>query len=131
MERNGINIKLQNDWQEIVKFCRKFDRIHVFGAGVCAKCICLYLEDEKIHINDIIVSDGHRKEKIFLNKYTIHELSEIELSEKDGIIIALRRELQEEIYNMLLENAIIPESIYGQKLFLYYTCNSETTYFKS
>lgn len=125
--KKSIGTKLHRDRDIILDFCSKFEKIHIYGAGLCASRICNYLEEEKIDIEDIIVSDGHRKENKFLGRYEIKELSEMELSKNEGIIIALNSEHQEEVYNELIWRGISSKKIYKQKIYFQYADAKSTT----
>ena len=114
-----ISAKLHRDRDEIVHFCKKFKSIHLYGAGDCAKLMCEYLDEENILVSDIIVSDGHKNEKKFIDKYNIYELSEINLSDDDGVIIALKKDIQKEVYDLLINNGISPKCIYKQRRFFW------------
>lgn len=123
MKNENIGVKLHKDRDEILNFCKKFDRIHVFGNDICTSFLCRYLEEEKIVIEDTIVKNGDKKEKCFEGKYSVYELSEKSFSEQDGIIIAVKKEFQSEIKEILLKYGITSNCIYSQSIYYQYKEN--------
>lgn len=118
MEKIGTKLHNSKDKEEILAFCKEFERIHIFGNGACANLVCRYLEEEGIVIEDTIVSDGHKKEDVFENRYKVYEISEKQLDKEDGIIICLKKESQDNIYDMLIEYKVLPECIHKQNLYM-------------
>lgn len=123
MDRNQkrhIGRMIHKDRDEILQFCSKHKRIHLYGMGYVANMIYEYLKEENIAVYDMIVGNGHRTEKSFKEKYEVLELSETCIDEEDGIILCVREELQSEIKDELRMLGIKDRQIYGQKI---YSCN--------
>lgn len=84
VEKLGRNIMSGS----FIEFCKRYEKIFCYGTGDVAKEFAEFCKKYKIFIHSFIISDNQRKEKNF--KYgPIVYLSDISLSEKDGIIIAV------------------------------------------
>lgn len=95
--------------EEIMTFCKRFERIYLYGASfITTKALRLF-SDLGIEIDAILVSDGRRKEP-FINTYAVFELSEKDIRPEDGIIIGTATD-HKDIYNALIEHGISSENI--------------------
>lgn len=113
----NIARKLHKYRTEIIRFCNDHEKVHLFGAGYVANNILCYLNEEGIEVSDVLVSDGQRVERKF-HDLDVFEISEIEFSRKDGIILGVRPELQEEIKkNLYSFYGISDTQVYGQMIY--------------
>lgn len=115
---NKIGKKIHKDREEIINFCSKFKKIHLYGMGYVADMMYRYLQEEDIEIADVIVGKGHRNIDKFKHLYDVLEVSEASIDENDGIILCVRSELQEEIKKSLYEIGIKDFQIYEQSVYL-------------
>lgn len=123
-----IGVKLHRDRDEILNFCRKFKKIHIYGNGICANLMCRYFEEEGIIIEDTIVSDGHKTTDIFNNKYKVFEISQKSFGDDDGIIVCVKGLFRDAIYDILIENNVPTEAIYIQNIYMKdYNCKVRET----
>ena len=96
--------------EEMVTFCSKYKKIHVYGAGNVAMQIVNILQENEIAINDIIVSDEH-KEKSELNGIAINEISDEQNIDGDGIVVATIPKYHSEIMCNLTKHGLNIENI--------------------
>lgn len=107
---------LHKDREEIIDFCRKHNSIYIYGAGKVAKKMVLYLEEEEIHIEGIIVGNGHKKEIMYCG-YHVLEIDEWEYKTSDGIILGVSEDKQQQVFQNLLYAGVNKRNIYFQKIF--------------
>ena len=74
------------------RFCARFSKIYIYGAGVCGKNLILYYEKKGWKQNGILVSD---KAGQYIECTT---LEDAEIDDKTGIIVSvIRKDVSEEI----------------------------------
>lgn len=81
----------------IVKFCNQCKEVYIYGAGKYGKGIAKLFLDKKIDFKGFIISDGEAVLSRELLGHRIYELSEINLSNQTGIILAMMETYQEEV----------------------------------
>lgn len=116
-QNKTIGIKLHKDRDEILNFCKKFPKIHLYGTGVVAGFIYEYFKEEKITFSDVIVSDGQKKKDTFKN-LKVYEISDLNFSKEEGFILGVRGEIQKDIISYLVSKGIPENNIYAQRIFI-------------
>lgn len=107
---------LHKDRAEILGFCGRHDSIFLYGAGKVAKDMILYLEEEEIRIEGILVGNGHRNETSYCG-YRVLEIDEWQCGESDGIILGISGEKQMTALQELLRAGVSRKDVYFQKIF--------------
>ena len=115
MKTHTIAQKLHKDREEILRFCSRYKRIHLYGAGYVASCMLQYLMEENISVTDIIV--GEEKRENFFKCIPVYDFSECSLSDEDGIILCVGFDLQESIQDYLEKEGINRANIYAQRIY--------------
>lgn len=82
--------------EKVLQFARNFKKIYIYGAGEGGYHCINYLEENGLTAAGFIVSDGLRYNEEFLN-YPVYELSEIDLFDDIGIIVALNKRNASEV----------------------------------
>ena len=114
---NNIARKLHRDRDEILGFCNRHKRIHLFGAGLVGSLMQRYLMEEGVEICNVLVSPGH-KQADFFQKIPIREMKAEEWLDDDGIIVAVGQKFQEQILEMLLHDfKLKKDNIYVQQIY--------------
>lgn len=111
-----ITKKIHKDRDEVLRFCNSYQRIYIYGADLYAGFFLRYLQEENIDIAGFIVSDGYRRNE-YLNGYKVMELSELELTDRDGIILGVKLDTQKEIKKILIEKGLDIGQIYAQRIY--------------
>lgn len=111
-----IEQKLHKDREEILSFCNRHDSIFIYGAGEVAKEMILYLDDEEIYIEGIIVGRGHKKETKYCG-YPVIEIDNWKYKASDGIILAIMEDKWQQVFYDLHCSGIDKRDIYFQKIF--------------
>lgn len=88
---------------DLEKFCIKYKKVYIFGAGVAARFVASELERLGLKYDAFVVSDGFQKSKL-LYDHKILYLSEVDPSEDIGFILGLNKENSNEVLNLLNEN---------------------------
>lgn len=114
---NRIGTKIHKEHEYILYFCSQYKRIHLYGMGVVANRVYEYLREEEIVIKDVIVGDGHKNCDKFLDQYDVFEISNINVDENDGIILGVRRELQNEVKKDLKAKGVKDSQIYDYGIY--------------
>lgn len=78
---------------KIIDFCSNKNNIYVYGTGLYAKTVQLFLEMEGIAIAGFITSTGMDT----LDKYPVFSIKNINLYPKDGVILAVNEKYCSEI----------------------------------
>lgn len=74
------------------QFCDQFNKIYIYGAGVCGKNLALYFEKKGWKQNGILVSDKAGQD------IECTTLEDAEIDDKTGIIVSvIRKDVSEEI----------------------------------
>lgn len=107
---------LHKDREEILGFCNRHDSIFIYGAGKVAKEMILYLEDEEIHIEGIVVGSGHKKETTYCG-YSVIEVDNWKYRASDGIILAIAEDKFQQVFYDLNGFGVDKGDIYFQKIF--------------
>lgn len=94
---------------DIIAFCKRFERIYLFGAGEITRNALFLFADLGIEIEAVLVSNGRKRTDTFMNTYAIFELSEKEMHHEDGVIIGLHN--YGDVYDKLIARGISPENI--------------------
>lgn len=84
------------------KFCKKNHKIYLYGAGKVALRYASYLEKWNVIYEGFVVTHRGDMSEV-LAEHQVLELSEIDLSEKPGIILALNKYHQKEVLQQLNE----------------------------
>lgn len=113
---NGIAVKLHKDREEVRSFCGRHKKIYIYGAGNVSGLICRYLEEERLKIDGIIVTDGHKVNDTFCG-IKIYELSQIRIDEDTGIILGVGVKNQKDIVEILQGIQMKKEHIYCQSIY--------------
>lgn len=93
----------------------KHKKIYLYGTGKVAEKFVFWLKKNNMNFDGFIISDGRRKEKIFLG-YPVYELSENTVDFKeDGVVLALGDANKRVILPMLQKCGAV--NIYEQMLF--------------
>lgn len=111
-----IATKIHKNSVEIDSFCKNYNNLYIYGAGLVARFIYKYLEEEGIQIESFIVSDGCNEQED-INGIPVREFSNIKICDSDGIIIGMGRKLQPKIFELLLEKGISDKNIYCQDIY--------------
>ena len=82
--------------EALSNFCKKYQRIYVYGTGVTAA----YYQDLLTNVEAYIVSDGYVKRNSFQGA-PVKYLSEIDLSEDCGIVLCLKKRFQDQVVSLL------------------------------
>ncbi len=91
--------------KKIRRFCRKFDKIYIFGAGLKAKRYTKYLDAMRISFEAYLVSNPLDNVET-LNDHKVMPFNEELLdSNGTGILLALNKENTIEVYNSILNIA--------------------------
>ncbi len=82
----------------IIKKCKNFEKVYIYGAGSKGKYYVPFLEKNHIKIQGFVVSDGH-KEVEFIGKYPVLELHQMvkSFSSESGILFALNEKNYREV----------------------------------
>jgi ubiquinone/menaquinone biosynthesis C-methylase UbiE len=117
-EKNSLDDKLKGIPLELERFREiwsKHKNIYLYGTGKIAEKFVGWLRKSEMDFAGFIVSDGRKKEKIFLG-YPVYELSENVIDFKeDGVVLALGDKNKKVILPMLQKCGV--ENIYEQTLF--------------
>ncbi len=75
---------------DLITFCLKHKRIHLYGAGVVAHRIAFVLNEEGINVCDAIVTNKNTEDNIICNSYKISivEVGNVNIRQDDGVVIA-------------------------------------------
>ena len=111
MDKNESGGRTSKSIEEMVTFCSKYKKIHVYGAGNAAMQIVNILQENEIVINDIIVSDEH-KEKSELSGIAINEISDEQNIDGDGIVVATIPKYHSEIMCSITKHGLNIENIF-------------------
>lgn len=115
MKNQMIAQKLHRDREEVLRFCKQHKRLHILGTGYAASQMLRYLQEEDLHITDVIVSEN--KERDSWKGLAVYNLAECSLTEEDGIILCVGFALQEKVQNYLQENGVSGSHIYAQRIY--------------
>lgn len=89
--------------QRLLKFCRKYEKLYIYGAGGVAKRTANLLKDNGMNFEGFIVSDGQTKDDYIMD-HKISFLSELDLGQDGtGIVIAVEERLFSSIVRALVE----------------------------
>ena len=92
-----FNDIINSDLHSMAQFCEKYTKIYVYGAGAfAAMCIKIFRE-EISQFMGYIVSDGRKVENRLMTGH-VFELSEISPRDDEGIIVALNRNNEQEVF---------------------------------
>ena len=116
MKMDKIAKKIHRDRDEIINFCSNHGRIIIFGAGWIGRTMFQYLSEEHIEVFAFCVSDNCKTEHIFCDK-KVYELGEFAFKDDDGIILAVKSSLQDEIISNLQKSQVPLEDIYIQQIY--------------
>jgi rhamnosyltransferase len=94
-----------NTTLKIIKFCIRYPKVYIYGAGLIAKKIASLLQEHGIKFNGFIVSDGQKKQA-FYNSYPIYYLSEINYDDATGIILGLSSKNKKSVVTLLEKQGI-------------------------
>lgn len=84
------------------RFCKNYDEIYLYGAGVMAEKTADYLDKAAIPFKGFIVS-SLKDNKNFLKGHKVLEISDLDYSSRVGIIIALNEQNRREVIPSLKE----------------------------
>lgn len=107
---------LHKDREEILGFCNRHNSIFIYGAGNVAKEMIIYLEEEDINIEGIIVGNGYKKETMYYG-YNVLEINEWKYGLSDGIILGIGEDKQKQVFCDLLYAGLDKRNIYFQRIF--------------
>lgn len=82
------------------KFCNKYEKIFMYGAGVQAQKYADILEKNKIHFEGFVVTDS-KKNMSTLKNHQVFEVSQLEVRGIEGIILALNKKNRKEVIPIL------------------------------
>lgn len=116
MKTERIAKKIHRDRDEILKFCLKHNRVIVYGTGWVGRAMFQYLSEEGIEIFAFCVSDKCKLANEFCNK-KVYELGEFAFKDDDGIILAVRYSLQDEIISNLQTIQVSLKDVYIQQIY--------------
>lgn len=124
MQDNKLSLKhrIRRDRKGITEFCKKCNKIYVYGTGDIAKRITELLKTEEIVISAYIVTNGMKKQEEYMGK-KVYELGEIILADTDGIIVAVDGRKQPDVMETLNLSNLGNVNIYLQKS--YFLFNGE------
>lgn len=100
---NGRNRKLG-------EFCKKYNYVYIYGAGIKGKECAALLRQLKVDFNGFIVSDGQIETELVYGK-KVYELSKAKQGNDVGIIIALNEKNCSEVQKKL-EKIHVGEVVY-------------------
>lgn len=89
----------------VIKFCRKFDGVYIYGMGVYGKSYFSFLKSNNITIRGFVVSDNEKVVK--KERYHSYYIGQLNLKKNEGIIVAVHKNKQPEIMKFLTK---YPES---------------------
>lgn len=107
--------KLHKDREEILRFCSRYKRLHLFGAGYVASAMLQYLQEENISIADVIVSEN--KGQGSFKGLSVYSFAECSFNEEDGIFLGVGFTSQESVQSFLEEHGISNANIYAQRIY--------------
>ena len=96
---------LEEQEDRILRFCKQYEKIYVYGAGTYGRCILQIIKNMGCIPDGFVVGDGRKKEQK-IEELNVYELGELELDNAVGIIIAVDFPLQDEIEKVLIERGI-------------------------
>lgn len=103
--------------EDVSTFCKRFERVYLFGMGEIAQSALPLFADLGIEIEAVLVSNGRKRADTFLNKYVVFELSEKKLRHEDGVVIGLYN--MGNAYDALIAHGISPENILRPQWFMW------------
>lgn len=113
---NLIGKKLHRDRDQILNFCGRHDRIHIFGAGTVASLMLRYLKEEEIPMCYALVSPGRAKAETFQG-LPLKEFTGNFWRKGDGVLIAVDERFRREIFQSLVEFGLSEDDIYIQQIY--------------
>lgn len=84
------------------KFCLKYKKVYIFGAGVAARFAASEIERLGLKYEAFVVSDGFQKSKLLYDHKIIY-LSEVDPNEDIGFVLGLNKENSNEVLGLLNE----------------------------
>lgn len=103
--KNSLEQKLHINREQIISFCNIHQHIYIYGTGNAAREIFRYLQEENIEVASFIVSDGRKSSETFYD-IKVMEISEVEMSLNDGILLGVGKEHISEIVTELKRRGI-------------------------
>lgn len=94
-------------YEGILSFCKEHENVFIYGAGEIAYKLCKILERNHIRIKGLIVTSlyyNQGAEEVF--NRDIREIDDIDIGEKDGIILSVSENKQNDIMNILRRKEI-------------------------
>ena len=92
--------------KDLMAFTCKYEKIYVYGAGEYGAHCIQFLEENRILIQGVIVSEGMKRGDSFLS-FPVYEFPEIERKEDLGIIVALNEKNTQSVIEMLQTQGFI------------------------
>lgn len=108
--------KIHKDRDEILNFCTRHDRIIIYGTGWVGKAVFQYLSEEEIEVFAFCVSNNCTQQAVFCNK-DVYEVGKIAFKKNDGIVLAVKVSLQNEIISNLMDAQFPINDIYFQQVY--------------
>lgn len=103
----------ENKVKEILRFVNKYERLYIYGAGVCGTRYLTILKIEQKVPNAFLVSDSSRNPKV-VQGIPVYSISEVELNEHCGIIIGVSEPYEEEVIKTIKINHPEFDNIYTE-----------------
>ncbi len=84
-------------------FCKKYNRIYIYGAGIKAEKLADFMKKESIKFDGFIVTELKDNKKI-LKEHKVLEISELTYTSDIGIVIALNDKNKKQVIPLLYKN---------------------------
>lgn len=84
-------------------FCRKYNRIYIYGAGIKGKKLADFMKKQSIKFDGFIVTELKNNNRV-LKEHKVLEISEVPNSSDMGIVLALNDRNKKEVIPLLYEN---------------------------
>ena len=102
-------------YADLERFCGRYKRIHLYGAGTVGRRIKNVLKNGGIVVTDYIVSEDCGETEF--EGSPLISVDRIQFDEDDGFVTCIREELSEQLLWKLVEKGVNKDNIFVQKLF--------------
>ena len=89
----------------LIKFCKSYSHIYIYGAGKYGRIACMFLEENGVSIEGFVVSEGQKGNLVLGHiVYVFSDISEKINDESTGIIVAMKKEIAQTVERLLCSN---------------------------
>lgn len=103
IESNGSianYIKKRLGIMQLRRFCKKYDTLYVYGAGIKAEKMANLLDEKKIYYKAFVVTDLEKNSRT-LKEHNVICISQVDNSNSTGIIVAMNSQNKKEVIPLL------------------------------